>query len=234
MKIGRLYHRRGNSNYYVEIYDTKDGFGGDNALCVAMQNGVTGYIALTNNEKRSSKLKVKNKDGQEINLGIVKKERLKDIAYCEIKAYHSKRNDASIEYGSNYIQIKSVGTSGYIRSWNYLEFFDAQGNNIDYDRGYIDEPTYLSIDYNIYATSSGTGNDFSLTLDATPLIEDFSSYTNRNMNKTVLYNYDTRWNTNCFEITASTRNSNGVAVNKITFQNIQIAGKSIPCRFAIK
>lgn len=214
---------------YIEMYNSKEELSGESAICVNLQNGKTGYVPITENANRKSRLKILGADGKVYSASVVKKERYKDIVSCQLKLYvYNENGTSAVTYGSDFVQIKASGSSGYTRCGIYLSFYDDRGEDMNYITLFVDDVVPLEINTNAYITSSGSGNDFEFKFMNNQLITSFPSYLSKDLTTVTRYDISSSYNTNNFGLYAYVPNSSNVAVNKITFKSIKIAGREIP------
>lgn len=215
--------------YYAELYSSKEELSGESAICVGLPSGQIGYVPITQNTTRKTRIKTLSSNGKEYYASIIKKERYKDIASCEFRIYnYGIKGNASITYGSNFIQAKASGASGSVDCEAYLTFYDNKGEAMNYVKRYTEDIVPLDISINAYVTSSGSNNSCWFEFGSTDLIGNLTSYLNKDMTVSTRYDNSEPYSTNSFRLYAYTYGSSNVVVDKITFKSVKIAGREIP------
>lgn len=214
----------------LDVYDNKDGFGGEQALCVQLKTGNIGYIPLTNNNKRISSIKTIGKDGQSYALAVQKKCIYDDIAYCLIRT--KKYNEKYITVGENYVQAYVSGVSDSGNCYMDIEFYNSQDENITKYANYVEDNVSVNFLINAYLTFSGYGNNYNFQYNQTEILGNIGSYTNKDLNVTTTFDTTTKLETKRFFINAVTPNTGNSALTKITFKSLTINGRLVPIRIS--
>lgn len=231
-RVGYLkeYRKHGvySSTYdYIDVYDSKDGFGYEKAMCVKLKDGSVGYIPLTESDIRGSKIRIIGKDSKPYRVALHKKFIENEIAYC-IADVWGQNEYCSI--GEDYVKLSVNGATANSKCSISFEFFDANGNNISLYKLRTERDLDISILANAYLTFSGYGNYYSFQYDNKELFGELGTYTNQDVLIKTKFNYTKADEIIKFRLGATTPNSGNAIINKITFKNITVGGKSIPIK----
>lgn len=218
------------SGKFVDVYDNKDGFGGETALCVQLKDGATGYIPLTENSIRGGRIKTIGTDGKQYSLAVQRKKVYEDIAYCKMTIFNTGNKYTTI--GNNFIQITMSSIKDNETCSMRAEFYDVNGNNLTNYKKYIEDDVNLSFSINAYLTFSGYGNGYNFRYDAEEMLGTIGSYTNKDVTINTKFNNSKSSEDTFFSIGISTPNTGNSGVNRITFKNITLNGRNIPIRLS--
>lgn len=225
LKFGSIF---GDSPVNMDVYDNQEGFGDENALCVQLENGVVGYVPITEIKERGSFFKIVGKDNKEYSIAYQKKKIYDDIAYCKL-SYRLYDANATT-FGTNYIQVKSNGNSAscYID----MNFYNSQNEDITKRMIYIEDDVNMSILINAYLTFSGSGNVYSFAYNQEQILTNVGSYFNKDITINTKFDKSKLYELRTFHIHISSQNTYNTSTNKITFKNLTINGRNVPIKLS--
>lgn len=214
------------SGKFIDVYDTKTGFGDEKALCTTLKDGSTGYIPLTLNAIRASKIKTIGTDGQQYSLAVQKKEIYNSIAYCKVVVNTTGKSYTTV--GSNYVQISISGIKASEACTVDVKLYDNNNNELTDYKNFIEDDVSMTLFINAYLTFSGSGNGYNFKYNGNELLGTVGTYTNRDINIITKFDNTKASEKNRFIINALTPNTTNSSVVKLTLKKVTINNREIP------